>query len=578
MRSFRVFRLQYDLTVRVIVGLGVGLRVADYLRRTSLNIDESRIALNLGLRSYATLFPPLDQAQSAPVLFLWAEKLVVDTVGWSELTLRAIPLLASIATVLVMVPVARRLAPPRAALLAVALVACAPGLVDFSAVLKQYSVDAMCSVLLLRLFLVWREPSPTRFAWPLLLAAGATVLWASAPVVFVVTGVWLAILVLALRGTAPWSKAWTAAVAWGTSFVLVYAAVYRDAAENPYLRHFWAPAFVRPFDLVSLGDALVTARSMVWGAQMETLPFIPRVPAVWVVFHLATVGLSVAAVLGASRLDRRNPAGTAVTAALLATLGATLAGLYPLVQRTSLFAIPLVLLCIAVGVTSVIDRLPRVARAIGWVLVVVVVLGFDLLVASLWAINSNPPYDVAPLVRELQARRASGEPIYIGAGAIPAWTYYSTDWSRPDTARIRFINRVAAPGGPAFENAPSRHRGVEAGEGVGLEYSGAHGHEILGLPSGIESTALTGPVGEAVPDSGWAAHEARRIRSQAKPAIWVLMAHHRPVEMVLFEEIERLGGRRTLFEDHNSATLARYEFTREVSLARAPGPGPGGWH
>ena len=241
--------------MKVIVALGVALRVADYLRRTSLNIDESRIALNIGLRSYAALFPPLDQAQSAPVLFLWAEKLVVDVLGWSELTLRAIPLLAGIATVVLMVPVARRLAPPRAALLAVALVACAPGLVHFSAVLKQYSLDAMCSVLLLRLFLVWREPSAPRSAWPLFVAVGAAVLWASAPVVFVVVGAWLAILLLARRGAVPWSKAWTAAAVWGASFALVFQAVYRDAAEDPYLHHFWAPAFVRPFDLASLGNA-----------------------------------------------------------------------------------------------------------------------------------------------------------------------------------------------------------------------------------------------------------------------------------------------------------------------------------
>jgi hypothetical protein len=578
MRPTRGFRLQRDLAVKMIVALGVALRVADYLRRISLNIDESRIALNIGLRSYAALFPPLDQAQSAPVLFLWAEKLVVDVLGWSELTLRAIPLLAGIATVLLMVPVARRLAPPRAALLAVALVACAPGLVAFSAVLKQYSLDGMCSVLLLRLFLVWREPTPPRSAWPLTVTVGAVVLWASAPVVFVVAGAWLAILLLARRGAVPWSRAWTAAAVWGASFGLVFKTVYRGAAEDPYLHHFWAPAFVRPFDLASLGNALVTARSMVWGAQMETLPFIPRVAAVWVVFYLATVVLIIAAVLGAWRLGRSNEGGAAVPAALFATAGATLAGLYPLVQRTTLFAIPLVQLCIAVGLNHLIGHLPRVGRAIGWAVVMLVVLGLNLLVASLGAINFNPPYHVAPLIRELRAWRAPGEPIYIGAGAIPAWTYYSTDWARPDTARIGFMNRVAAPGGPAFENAPSRHRSVGAGEGAGLEYTGVYGHEILGLPSGIESTALTGPVGEAVPDSGWAIHEARRIRSQARPAIWVLMAHHRPVEMVLFAEIERLGGRRTLFEDRNSATLARYEFTPEVSLVRGPGPRPGGWH
>jgi hypothetical protein len=122
---------------------------------------------------------------------------------------------------------------------------------------------------------------------------------------------------------------------------------------------------------------------------------------------------------------------------------------------------------------------------------------------------------------------------------------------------------MAAPGGPAFENAPKRGAPIDPEAGADLVYPTSAGEEVLGLPSGIESTALTGPVGSAVPDSGWASHEAARIRSRAHPAIWVLMAHHRPVEMILFDEIENLGGRRTLFRDRNSATLARYEFDRQ---------------
>ncbi len=547
----------------LIVALGVALRVTDYLRRTSLNIDESRIALNLGMRSFGGLLPPLDHAQSAPLLFLWTEKLMVGLAGWSELTLRAVPLLTGIATVVLMVPVARRLTTSPTDLLAVALTAVAPGLVHFSAVLKQYSLEAMLSVLLLWRLLVWRDFPTSGRAWGILVATGTVALWGSAPAVFFVVGVWLALALAAVRRDAPWSKVWAAGIVWGGSFALAYTMDYRRAARDPYLQHFWAPAFVRVSDLASLRNAAVTARSLVWGGPMETLPFIPRVPAVLVAFHITTVLLVAAVIWGGRRLARRSEAGLAVVAGLLATAVATLAGLYPLVQRTSLFAIPFLQLCIAVGLAAAVRRLSPGYRAASWAATFLVVLVPSLWVSALTAINFNPPYDVAPLVRLLQARRGRGEPIYIGAGAIPAWCYYSTDWSRPDTARIQYFDRMAAPGGPAFENAPKRGAPIDPEAGADLVYPASAGEEILGLPSGIESTALTGPVGSAVPDSGWASHEASRIRSRAHPAIWVLMAHHRPVEMSLFNEVENLGGRRTLFRDRNSATLARYEFDRQ---------------
>ena len=165
--------LQLDLPMVLIVALGVALRVTDYLRQTSLNIDESRIALNLGMRSLGGLLPPLDHAQSAPLLFLWTEKLMVGLAGWSELTLRAVPLLAGIATVVLMVPVARRLTTSPTDLFAVALTALAPGLVHFSAVLKQYSLEAMLSVLLLWRLLASGGTSPTSGrAWAILVGHG----------------------------------------------------------------------------------------------------------------------------------------------------------------------------------------------------------------------------------------------------------------------------------------------------------------------------------------------------------------------------------------------------------------------
>ena len=283
---------------------------------------------------------------------------------------------------------------------------------------------------------------------------------------------------------------------------------------------------------------------------------------VLVAFHVTTVLLIAAVIWGGRRLTRRSEAGVAVVAGLLATAVATLAGLYPLVQRTSLFAIPFLQLCIAVGLAAAVGRLSLGYRAAGWAVTFLVVLVPSLRVSALTAINFNPPYDVAPLVRLLQARRARGEPIYIGAGAIPAWCYYSTDWSRPIPPGSSTSTAWPLPAG-----RPSRMRRSAVAPWVRQRAP----ISSIGHPPGRRSSdcrAGSNPRRSRGRSDGRAGQRlglarGRRIRSRAHPAIWVLMAHHRPVEMGLFDEIENLGGRRTLFRDRNSATLARYEFDRQ---------------
>jgi hypothetical protein len=233
-----------------------------------------------------------------------------------------------------------------------------------------------------------------------------------------------------------------------------------------------------------------------------------------------------------------------------------------MVRRTMLFAMPLLILAIASGLAVLIRRLPPRYRRIAWLVAGLVVVGPNLGVAALQSLNYNQAYPVRRLVEDLRRRRVAGEPVYVSAGAIPAWTYYSTDWSAPDSARVRLLNRLASPAGPAFENAPSRGAGIAAREGWELHYTTAAGDEILGLPSGIEAGALVGPLGDVRPDSGWAAHEAERIRAAANPGVWVLMSQQRDIEMSLLrDELGRRGGRPTFLEDPNGTLLARFEFT-----------------
>lgn len=85
------------------------MRVWHLLGDRSLYIDEARLAINIGMRSFVGLAQPLDLEHVAPVLFLWA--------GMGELSLRLVPFLAGIAMLPIAWSLFRRLTDPFSAML-----------------------------------------------------------------------------------------------------------------------------------------------------------------------------------------------------------------------------------------------------------------------------------------------------------------------------------------------------------------------------------------------------------------------------------------------------------------------------
>ena len=145
---------------------------------------------------------------------------------------------------------------------------------------------------------------------------------------------------------------------------------------------------------------------------------------------------------------------------------ASAAGFYPVALRLMLFASPMVVCLLAAGVVRAADWahawVPKIRRD---------VLAVAMLIPSaeiaLRTIMVHPrDEEMRPLVAALAAR-AGREPVYVFHRCIPAWSFYTTDWTQPDTARTRWMAAEAGPGGPAHENGESRGP-RPAGEGAGL--------------------------------------------------------------------------------------------------------------
>jgi hypothetical protein len=151
---------------------------------------------------------------------------------------------------------------------------------------------------------------------------------------------------------------------------------------------------------------------------------------------------------------------------------------------------------------------------------------------------------------------------------VPSWAFYTTRWAAPDTARLRFLARVAGPGGPAFHNAPGRGRRVAAGEGDALSWCvGGERVELIGLAPGMQA----GPFGVFSPrgaDSGWAEREAERIAAVADRDAWLVLATVYPTTgPALLGALQRCGAEQIETWAERGAELYRYRF---------PGPGSGG--
>ena len=559
----------FSTGIIAFVGLGVILRLVAFLRQRSLWVDEARLALGIVERPFGQLLPPLPYDQNAPVLFLWGEKLLVQLFGTGETSLRLLPFVAGLTSVVLAYPLARRYLARTGTFLTVAMVAVSPALVYYSNEVKQYSVEAATTLILLLLASpsLAHPQSRRGRAQRWLFGAGLISVWLAASSVFLLAAILLAhAWSLRRRGDQRARWIWTAA-AWAGSFLAAYVWVYSYAGQSPYMSRYWSPAFLGPASDGFLDRLTRILEETLWSGVLGRSTTQDPTMLARVIIGVLTAVLLLLPVLGVAGLRRRVGVSQVVLLAgpLAVLAGASLVGAYPLALRTTLFVLPIVFLLIGAGVEFVARALPRPLALLSSGGLLVLLIG----VPGFWAVrdvaDTNPAEHIRPLIAELRERRRPAEAVYIFAGSLPAWSFYTTDWSSADADRRSLIRRIADSRGPAFENAPSRGRRVDR-EGEALDYESPDGLELYGVPSGLERQALIGLV-STEPDRGWAENEAARIRRAARPRVWILMSHFFGPESALIRELDRLGGSPCLRRSKNSAALLCYDFPPLVGRA-----------
>jgi hypothetical protein len=227
--------------------LGAGLRLARYALNYPLWSDEAFVAANFLRRGYLDLLRPLDYSQICPVLFLWAERAVVDALGFREWTLRLVPLLCGLTALGLFSKMASRVARGPELLLAVGIFAVSAAPIRHAAEVKAYAGDLLVALVLLTPALAWlRDRARPDWLW-ILVPLAPMALAASHPAAFVAGGVSLGLAgpVWKDRRRAVVAPFLTFNAVIATTFMLLYIFIIKsqDAAMPLMLRRYWDNVF-----------------------------------------------------------------------------------------------------------------------------------------------------------------------------------------------------------------------------------------------------------------------------------------------------------------------------------------------
>src|SRR5579875_505344 len=132
-----------------LLALGIAARIRQYAACPSFWYDEAYLLLNVYHKSFVELLGPLGDNQAAPPLFLWLLRGLYHFGGGSEWWMRLPALAASLAGLLVMIPLARRVAGPRGRLWAVAFCTFGHHAALHANEVKPYALDFLMTELIL---------------------------------------------------------------------------------------------------------------------------------------------------------------------------------------------------------------------------------------------------------------------------------------------------------------------------------------------------------------------------------------------------------------------------------------------
>ena len=392
----------------LLIGIGIILRLAQYLSNKSLWRDELFLALNLSERSIPDLFKPLDYNQYAPAGFLIIQKIVISLFGTSELAFRFFPLICGIGSLFLFYKLSLKCLSKGAVPIALGFFVVLVPLIYYSSETKQYSSDVLIALLLILLALKITSNDLNIFKAFIYGIFGATSVWFSHTAVFVLAGITLYIILNSIL-TKDWKKVFNSLVfclLWIISFFASYLITLIHTDVNKGLKDLWSSFYL-------------SLPSNTWkNIYMEFLRFSTfNTPAI------------ICLVVGAIILYKKNKNILfIITVPVFITFFASLLHKYPLFERFILFLIPFLILLIAEGIEWIRKKVSNISPILS-VLVICLLFYKPLYFTKENFTNPLTQEEMKPVLQYVKEHLKANDVIYISNPLQHAFKYYAPQYN-----------------------------------------------------------------------------------------------------------------------------------------------------
>jgi hypothetical protein len=407
--------------VVVIICSGIGLRLRQYLANRSLWFDEILLARNLVSKSLLGLAGPLDDGQGAPIGFLWVVKEIITIAGHSEYALRFFPLGCSLVALPVFYAAARKYLAVPSACLALGLFAISESLIYYASEVKQYSSDVLMALLGLLILFPLLEKKLNYSLAIFYGFLGASLIWMSHPIIFVLAsvGVVASWSLLRQREYHRARLAILAATWWGLSFLIFYFVSLRYLTQHQPLLNYWGDSFAPPL------SAPLTWLNWVIESFLDIFAY--------PIMGLSVFGLGAFAYLtGAISLySRHKPYLFSLLAPLLFALLAASFRMYPFAHRHLLFVMPVMIILMVEGMSRLLNFFASNNMGLAGFFLVGLLMYHPLLQAGHNLLYPALKEEIKPVIDYTNQHWQAGDTLYLYHSAYLPFEYYASSANLP---------------------------------------------------------------------------------------------------------------------------------------------------
>lgn len=403
--------------IGIVFALSYGffLRWKLYIANRSLWIDAASLANDVIHSSYADLFKPFADEQSAPSGFLIVTKFIGSFFNYNEYSLLFLPLLFGVASMALFTILSLQMLGRKAAYIAVIIFSLSSTVIYYSAEYKPYSADVFFAILLIYLVNITIKNNFSNRSFLALGLAGLLAIWFSFAALFIIAAISLAMFwsVYSDKKNKPYFKKTLLLLsAWLVYYVIIFFLVINRSVQ-PAMYVYHATGFA-PFPIRSFKD-------IQWYIDTATLVFAHPL-GMGRLFQLPLLCLCAGIIVFLKKTNRLT--SIILFTPLLFLFMASLLKKYPILtghneinSRLILFIVPILCLCIAQGAWYFLQNKSLVI----YTLFVMVLLNFSIFSNH----NRYLKEETRPLVEYIQQKKLPGDSIYVYKAAIPAFRYYT---------------------------------------------------------------------------------------------------------------------------------------------------------